>query len=57
MGRMVLEVTITARLGDDADKYDIASLVKAYVERFGFVDIGEVDPAAFEELTKAHTLK
>lgn len=56
MGRMVLEVTITSRLGDRVGEYDIAGLVKGYVEQFGFVDLGTIEPADFEALADRHKL-
>jgi hypothetical protein len=51
---MVLEITIEARLGDTAALYDLLALVEGYVERFGFVDLDEVDTAEFEALAKRY---
>jgi hypothetical protein len=56
MGRMVLEVTITDRLGDFAVLYDIPALVDAYVERFGFKDIDEVPSDEFGVLASEYRL-
>lgn len=50
LGRMMLDATIRAWLGDQADTYDVAALVNAFVDEFGFVDVDEVEPSRFWEL-------
>lgn len=56
IGRMVLEITITDRLGDTASRHDIPGLVDAYVEQFGFKDLGEIDSVEFEKLAGQYLL-
>lgn len=54
LGRMVLKCQITTTLGDCAGDYDVTALVNAFVTRFGFVDVGEVDNKAYWALVKEH---
>lgn len=42
VGRMFLEVQITKSLRDYTMYFDIPALIEAYIEKFGFVDLGEV---------------
>lgn len=54
LGRMVLKCRITTTLEDRAGDYDVTALVTAFVERFGFVDVGEVDTEVYWALVKEH---
>jgi hypothetical protein len=50
LGRMVLEITVTHRLGDRVPFFDVPGIVNTIVDRLGFVDMDEIDPLVFEEI-------
>lgn len=54
LGRMVVECQITTTLGDRAGDFDIAALVEAFVERFGFVDVDEVESSVYWAFVREH---
>lgn len=57
LGRTVLAIQIGHHLGEKASRFDIPALIEAYIKRFGFVDVGEVAPAAFTALSSEHRKK
>lgn len=51
----VLEIQIEDRLGERASLCNMTALINTYIERFGFVDVGEVDSSDFEALVMEHS--
>jgi hypothetical protein len=51
----ILVIQIEDKLGDRASTVDETALVNAYIEKFGFIDVGEADPEEFEALVREHT--
>lgn len=54
LGHVVLEITVTHRLGDAADSYDVPAIVEGVIERYGFVDLDEIPPGGFDSLASEH---
>lgn len=48
--KTVLVITVNDRLGDRATYFDVPGVVDSIVDRLGFVDLDEIDPAVFEEI-------
>ncbi len=48
--RRIIAYAVLDRLGDRASYFDIPGVVNTIVDRLGFVDMDEIDPAVFDEI-------
>lgn len=54
VGRKVIEAQVQASLGPHASQFDISTIVHQIVNKYGFGDIGEINPVDYWNIVIDH---
>jgi hypothetical protein len=52
--RYITTIQVTATLGDRADDFDIDAIVTALIERYGYIDVGEIPSREYWDIVLTH---